>query len=84
MVKHTRRLLDSNETTTVIGLGGRDHCRDSLQLRAHRSRRRPDHSGPLSKRERWFRLNEKGGNFHEMPGHHRPKEFMTLPGFLDF
>src|SRR5712692_7727276 len=74
-----RALLDSIDTTTVVGL--RDRALISLMVFTFARvgavvDMRVDDYYPQGKRW-WVRLHEKGGKRHEMPAHH------TLEAYLD-
>jgi integrase len=77
--EQTRRLLDSIDISSVVGL--RDRALIAVmtyalaRVGAVVSMRVEDYY-PLSKRW-WVRLHEKGGKRHEMPAHH------TLEAYLD-
>ena len=79
MAEEARELLDSIDTTTVVGL--RDRALISLmtfsfaRISAVTAMRVEDYY-PEGKRW-WVRLHEKGGKRHEMPAHH------TLEAYLD-
>jgi site-specific recombinase XerD len=81
--KQTRRLLDSIDISTVVGL--RDRALIAImtytlaRVGAVVSMRVEDYY-PLDKRW-WVRLHEKGGKRHEMPAHHNLEAY--LDAYID-
>ncbi len=87
--EEARQLLDSIDTSTLVGLRDRALiARHDLHLRAHRRRRRDARRGLLPEGKRWWvRLHEKGGKRHEMPAHHKLEayldDYLAAAGILD-
>ncbi|MGA8760276.1 MAG: tyrosine-type recombinase/integrase, partial [Stellaceae bacterium] len=76
--EQARRLLESIDTTTVVGLRRpRADWRDDLCLRAHRRRRRHEGRGLLPGRKALVGAPPReGGKRHEMPAHHKLEAFI--------
>ena len=74
----TRRLLDSVDATTVIGL--RDRALIAVmvysfaRISAVVGMNVEDFS--LNGKRCWFRLHEKGGKYHEVPAHHNAEAYV--------
>jgi site-specific recombinase XerD len=73
-----RRLLDSIDGTTVVGLRDRALIGTMIytfaRVSAVVSMSVADYY-QLGKRS-WIRLHDKGGKFHELPAHHKAQEFL--------
>jgi site-specific recombinase XerC len=81
--KDARRLLDSIDTSQVIGLRDRALIGTMVYSFARVSAvvgMRVEDYYPNGKRW-WLRLHEKGGKFHEVPAHHLAEEY--LDAYLD-
>ena len=74
----TRQLLDSIDTTTIIGL--RDRALIALMVhtfaRIGATLKMQVQDLRLSDRRYWVRLHEKGGRHHEMPLHHNAEQYL--------
>ncbi len=74
-----RQLLDSINTSTVVGL--RDRARIGLMVytfaRVGAATSMDVEDWYLQNRRWWVRLHEKGGKRHEMPAHHNLEEYMA-------
>jgi integrase len=76
--KEARRLLDSIDTSTVIGLRDRALIGVMVYSFARVSAvvgMRVDDYYANGKRS-WLRLHEKGGKFHEVPAHHNAESYL--------
>lgn len=73
-----RRLLDSIDATTIVGL--RDRALIALMVhtfaRVGASLKMRVEDVRLSDRRYWVRLHEKGGRHHEMPLHHNAEKYL--------
>ncbi len=73
-----RRLLDSIDTTTIVGL--RDRALIALMVhtfaRVGATLKMRVDDVRLSDRRYWVRLHEKGGRHHEMPLHHNAERYL--------
>ena len=73
-----RQLLDSIDTTTIIGL--RDRALIAVMLhtfaRVGAVLKMSVDDVRSSDRRYWVRLHEKGGRFHEMPLHHNAEKYL--------
>lgn len=78
-----RHLLDSIDTTHVVGLRDRALIATMLysfaRVEAAVGMNVEDYY--IQGRRSWLRLHEKGGKYHEMPCHHRLEDFMDA--YLD-
>ena len=70
--EQARELLDSIDTSTVVGLC--DRALAFARIGATVAMRVEDYY-PKGKRW-WVRLHEKGGKRHEMPAHHNPEAYL--------
>lgn len=76
--QETRKLLDSIDTTHVVGLRDRALIGTMVYSFARVSavvNMRVRDYYPLGKRY-WIRLHEKGGKFHEVPAHHTAEQYL--------
>ena len=77
-VKETRALLDSIDTSNVVGL--RDRALISLMVysfaRIGAMVKMNVHDYYPNGKTWWLRLHEKGGKFHEVPVHHKAEEYL--------
>ena len=75
-----RQLLDSIDTSTLIGLRDRAlialMCYSFARVSAVANMNVGDYY-QLGKRS-WIRLHEKGGKFHEVPAHHNAEQYLDL------
>jgi site-specific recombinase XerC len=73
-----RRLLDSIETDTIIGLRDRALIGVMIFSFARISAALGMNIGDFypQGRQMWFRLHEKGGKFHEVPAHRQAVEYL--------
>jgi integrase/recombinase XerD len=73
-----RELLDSIDTTTLIGLRDRAivalMCYSFARVSAVVGMNVEDYY--QQGKRNWFRLHEKGGKFHEVPAHHNAQRYM--------
>jgi site-specific recombinase XerD len=78
-----RQLLDSIDTSTIVGLRDRAllglMCYTFARVSATVHMQVSDYY--QSGKRWWFRLHEKGGKRHEVPAHHNAEEYMD--GYLD-
>ena len=76
--EEARQLLDSIDTSTVVGLRDRALIGTMIFTFARVSavvNMQVDDYYQLGKRS-WVRLHEKGGKFHEVPAHHKAEEYI--------
>ena len=77
--EEARQLLDSLNTSTVVGL--RDRALIALMVytfaRAGAATSMDVEDWYFQKRRWWVRLHEKGGKRHEMPTHHNLEEYVS-------
>lgn len=76
--EEARHLLDSIDTSTLIGLRDRALIATMIFTFARVSavvNMRVEDYYQLGKRS-WIRLHEKGGKFHEVPAHHTAEEYL--------
>jgi len=76
--EETRHLLDSIDTSTVVGL--RDRAIIALMTytfaRVGATVKMRVHDCYAQQRRTWVRLHEKGGKRHEMPAHHNLEQYL--------